>query len=122
MSQSPFAHGVIVGIRALVPIGITMIAGTEIACSPQLRAGRWGWSPFNQIELGPPPHLRLNGKTKGLESMKCERCNQSATGYNLFDYCAKCSKNLCSKCMGGGCCDSVPAKSGMDLDNTEVPG
>ena len=48
--------------------------------------------------------------------MKCERCHKESEGYNLHDYCAKCSKNLCAVCMTKGCCGSKPAKSGMAVD------
>lgn len=51
--------------------------------------------------------------------MNCERCGATPKGqYDLFDYCALCSKNLCPKCMEEGCCGKVPAKSGMDDDDT----
>ncbi len=49
---------------------------------------------------------------------QCERCRSktAANTYNLFDYCAKCSKNLCPTCMKEGCCGVVPAVSGMEMD------
>jgi hypothetical protein len=50
---------------------------------------------------------------------KCERCRKSADGFDLLDYCAKCSKDLCEACMKAGCCGSVPAESGTDSDYTE---
>lgn len=49
--------------------------------------------------------------------MRCERCNERAEGYNLFDYCASCAKNLCEECMELGCCGKVPAESGMAEDH-----
>ena len=49
----------------------------------------------------------------------CERCGAEPEGYDLFDYCAECSQNLCSKCMRAGCCGSVPATSGMGEDDPE---
>lgn len=62
--------------------------------------------------------------------MKCERCGEGDTytddagntyTVDLLDYCASCSKNLCTKCMSQGCCGSVPAESGMsdDYDDKE---
>lgn len=51
--------------------------------------------------------------------MKCERCKVEATGYNLHDYCAKCSKNLCDRCMKNGCCGQKPAESGQGTDHAE---
>jgi hypothetical protein len=58
----------------------------------------------------------------------CERCGSRGemitTGpfagmYQGLDYCAKCSRDLCSKCMSEGCCGSIPAKSGNEEDNEE---
>lgn len=48
----------------------------------------------------------------------CERCGftHSPTSYELLDYCATCSKDLCGKCMSKGCCGIVPAVSGEDQD------
>ena len=53
----------------------------------------------------------------------CERCGKKAVDYHLHDYCASCGKNLCTKCMEQGCCDAVPAVSGMndDEEEPEVP-
>lgn len=48
--------------------------------------------------------------------MKCERCGASVKGWDLLDYCANCSKNLCESCMGKGCCGNVPAISGSAVD------
>ena len=49
--------------------------------------------------------------------MKCEGgCGRSTSGFELFDYCAGCSKNLCPKCMQKGCCGHIPAESGMRAD------
>lgn len=51
----------------------------------------------------------------------CERCGAKANGkYELFDYCAQCSRNLCDACMDKGCCGAKPAKSGMNADATEA--
>lgn len=52
---------------------------------------------------------------------RCERCgasksNPDAGPYNLFDYCANCSRDLCDACMEKGCCGHVPALSGADAD------
>lgn len=52
--------------------------------------------------------------------MKCERCKaETKKGYELFDYCAKCSKNLCPECMAQGCCKTKPAESGRREDHEE---
>lgn len=48
--------------------------------------------------------------------MKCEKCNRPVQGYELHDYCARCSKNLCDDCMEKGCCGIVPAISGSEID------
>ena len=51
----------------------------------------------------------------------CERCGAKASGeYELFDYCAQCSRNLCDACMEKGCCGHKPAKSGMAADDVEI--
>lgn len=52
--------------------------------------------------------------------MNCERCGTKSNPktYELFDYCALCSKNLCPKCMADGCCRSRPAKSGIGEDHS----
>lgn len=52
--------------------------------------------------------------------MRCERCQASTAGYQLHDYCAACSKNLCEKCMAVGCCGSTPARSGSGDDLQEA--
>jgi hypothetical protein len=49
--------------------------------------------------------------------MICESCGKSAVGYDLFDYCAECGKNLCPECMAKGHCGEVPAISGMDAND-----
>lgn len=49
----------------------------------------------------------------------CERCEATAEGYALWDYCAECSKNLCDACMKAGCCGNVPALSGTAADDDE---
>lgn len=51
--------------------------------------------------------------------MKCERCGVGITGYDLHDFCAACSRNLCEKCMAKGCCGAKPAKSGHAMDDDE---
>ena len=56
---------------------------------------------------------------------ECERCQARipAGSYELFDYCALCSKNLCDRCMEKGCCGKRPAESGMeDLPDDENAG
>lgn len=51
----------------------------------------------------------------------CERCGARANGqYELFDYCAHCSANLCHDCMKKGCCKKVPADSGSEADDEET--
>lgn len=51
------------------------------------------------------------------ESKKCERCGVKPKGeFELLDYCAVCSKDLCPDCMALGCCGSAPAKSGTRAD------
>jgi hypothetical protein len=51
---------------------------------------------------------------------KCERCGATVPldpdSFELMDYCAVCSKNLCPACMAKGCCGNVPAKSGNLAD------
>lgn len=48
----------------------------------------------------------------------CERCSKRAdpSSYELMDYCAECSRNLCDDCMAKGCCGKVPALSGTEQD------
>lgn len=31
--------------------------------------------------------------------MRCEGCSAGSEGWDLYDYCAVCSKNLCGDCM-----------------------
>jgi len=52
---------------------------------------------------------------------QCEGCGSEvpAHSYELYDYCAYCSKNLCPACMEKGCCENVPAKSGAEADFDE---
>lgn len=53
--------------------------------------------------------------------MRCERCS-AETGqgsYDLFDYCATCSRNLCGACMEKGCCGHTPAQAGMGDDQED---
>jgi hypothetical protein len=50
------------------------------------------------------------------EKKRCERCgkgrpNDKANPFALFDYCAKCGRDLCDECMAKGCCGNVPALS-----------
>jgi len=54
--------------------------------------------------------------------MKCEKagCRAVTQGYELFDYCTKCGRNLCADHMATGCCGSVPALSGM-AESDESP-
>lgn len=54
--------------------------------------------------------------------MKCERCGTETRAYELFDFCAICSKNLCDKCVKRGCCENIPAKSGEKLEEEESDG
>ncbi len=53
--------------------------------------------------------------------MKCERCGKRSREetYELFDYCAECSANLCPACMKKGCCGHEPAKSGQEQDHAD---
>lgn len=51
------------------------------------------------------------------EAKRCERCGATSPSpdagpYELFDYCAVCSRDLCDRCMADGCCGNVPALSG----------
>ena len=54
--------------------------------------------------------------------MNCERCGKPSGGYDLHDYCAYCSKNLCAECMETGCCGHIPAESGSEEDHDEEEG
>ena len=48
---------------------------------------------------------------------KCEECGaKPSRPYEMFDYCARCGRDLCKKCMEEGCCGSTPATSGMKVD------
>jgi hypothetical protein len=52
-----------------------------------------------------------------MATKKCERCGSVPKGeYELLDYCATCSKDLCEDCMEHGCCGRAPAQSGNDVD------
>jgi len=58
----------------------------------------------------------------------CERCGpgrfdpiEGKVVGGRDDYCAKCGKNLCARCMAKGCCGSAPAESGEAADG-EVMG
>lgn len=48
------------------------------------------------------------------DSKHCERCTYKPVGFELLDYCAVCSKDLCVACMAQGCCGNVPALSGTE--------
>jgi hypothetical protein len=54
---------------------------------------------------------------------ECERCGARipSDSFELMDFCAKCSKNLCDACMKKGCCGKVPAASGSEIDYWEPP-
>jgi hypothetical protein len=54
---------------------------------------------------------------------KCEKCGKAPPpdSYQLFDYCAVCSKDLCPDCMAKGHCGHTPALSGMGEDYSETP-
>ena len=58
----------------------------------------------------------MNMKTS---MQKCKRCNEEARGFVIFDYCPRCSRNLCDPCMSEGCCGHVPALSGMEVMDQE---
>lgn len=52
---------------------------------------------------------------------RCESCgtkypNAECGEYDLFDYCAVCSRDLCDRCLAKGCCGHVPGKSGLGED------
>jgi hypothetical protein len=51
--------------------------------------------------------------------MECEGCGKRTSGYELFDYCAECSANLCSACMSIGHCGHVPATSGQAVEDED---
>src|SRR5690242_12987289 len=60
-----------------------------------------------------------NGKA-GTMNKRCERCGRGPKGeYGILDYCAKCSQDLCEKCMREGCCGEKPAISGEAQDYGE---
>lgn len=53
----------------------------------------------------------------------CERCGSRGTlitkgpfagTYQMLDFCAECSKDLCDECMKKGCCGHAPALSGNE--------
>ncbi len=50
----------------------------------------------------------------------CESCGASPAGYQLLDFCAECSRDLCNRCMEAGCCGHVPAISGLADDAEEL--
>lgn len=49
---------------------------------------------------------------------QCERCGcaPDPDSYELLDYCALCSRDLCDVCMAQGCCGHSPAQSGTEAD------
>lgn len=51
--------------------------------------------------------------------MTCERCSAESKGFELFDYCTNCGKNLCDKCLKEGCCGKSPAESGQKEDHSD---
>lgn len=56
---------------------------------------------------------------------RCERCRAvsprpEGNEYDLFDYCAECSRDLCDRCLAEGCCGHVPARSG-NVEDGEHP-
>ena len=52
---------------------------------------------------------------------KCERCGSRPSGeFELLDYCAECSTDLCPNCMAEGCCGNIPAESGEADDDEEA--
>ena len=53
--------------------------------------------------------------------MNCEKCGKATKGYELHDYCAVCSRNLCADCMAKGHCGNIPALSGMVESGEECP-
>ena len=57
-----------------------------------------------------------------MSEKRCERCGArrskpGAGEYDLLDYCAHCSRDLCDACMEKGCCGRVPAASGTAWDH-----
>lgn len=53
----------------------------------------------------------------------CERCGRLPEVGELFDFCYVCTDDLCPTCFSLGCCDRVPAVSGLvlgQLDDTEL--
>ncbi len=58
--------------------------------------------------------------TRPPDAHGCERCGQPAD-FATLDYCAVCSRDLCDKCMAGGCCGHAPAKSGLEADGMNEP-
>jgi hypothetical protein len=47
------------------------------------------------------------GRTSG------QRCRCGAVAMILFDHCAVCHQTLCDECFHGGCCGTLPARSGI---------
>jgi hypothetical protein len=43
--------------------------------------------------------------------VKCERCGVESKGYDLHDYCALCSKNLCEACLDAAYCLSSDTRT-----------
>ena len=59
-----------------------------------------------------------------MDVKRCERCGAKrsrpgAGSFDLLDYCAKCSRDLCDACMENGCCGEKPALSGQAADGDE---
>lgn len=50
----------------------------------------------------------------------CERCKRTPKRIDgneeYFDYCAKCSRDLCPDCAEHGCCGQAPMASGTESD------
>lgn len=55
-----------------------------------------------------------------MSMFECEECGVKAHQWpDIYDFCVKCSRNLCDACMAKGCCGSVPAASGLDVISEE---
>ena len=64
--------------------------------------------------------INSTNRSLGGLNMKCERCGALPKGkWDIHDYCANCSKNLCPDCMNKGCCGKKPADSGMKEDHSD---
>lgn len=69
----------------------------------------------------PAPRRRGRGGEVMATEKRCERCGKQPQGYDLLDYCAECSRDLCDDCMAAGCCGHVPARSGTTDDAGSAP-